>query len=358
VALGVAVLVVVLAVMGGFHGEICRQLREMHGDVAVVAQGPLWEDGPERELLLTVPGVQRVEPVLEVPLLLEHRGVHALPLVRGEAGCDGLRLGRFLATDLGADAGDVVQLLAPAALLGGGDEVLLPVDVAVAGVLPGGRGSWLDGGAVISRRELQEILGEEGRIGGYALQLARGRDAARMAAQLNGGLLPANLHARTWLEAGGELLSMLALEKAALFFSLACIVAMAAFCMASALAVAVAHKTQEIGLLLAIGCGRGKIALSFFLQCAGTGAIGLLLGLPLAALLLHFRDGLLRFLLALFGRGEEVLAFYGFRHLPVQVLPRDLFAIAGFSLLATGLAGLLPVRSILRLDPSIALRHE
>jgi lipoprotein-releasing system permease protein len=370
VALAVAALTVVLAVMGGFHEKICRQLREAHGAIAVVADGATGEAGTsladagmEWELLRSLPGVAAVEPFWELPLLLEHRGRWALAPVRGEGTGEegnghGLLLGRLLAEELGARVGDTVRLLEPEALLAGGDELPLPVEADVVRILPAGRGGWGDGGARLPLRELQEIVGGEGHVGGYALRLLRDRDALPLATYLNGGILPPGLHARTWLEAGGELLSMLALEKAALFLSLACAVAMAAFCMASALAMAVVQKTQEIGLLLALGCSRGRIALAFFLQCAGTGAIGLLLGFPLAALILRLRDGLLRCLLAFFGRGEEVLAFYGFRHLPVFISCRDLLAIAGFSLLATGLAGIIPVRRILRLDPSTALRHE
>ncbi|MDR2030141.1 MAG: FtsX-like permease family protein [Puniceicoccales bacterium] len=361
VALAVAVLTVVLAVMGGFYEEICQTLRTVHGDVAVevrAERGALAKTAVEERLIEAMPGVLEVEPFLTAPILMASRSAHALPLVQARGCGEGLRLGRALATELAVVEGDEVLLMAPDALLQRqGNEVVLPLSVAVTEVLAKGRNGWHDGLAFLSKNELHELVGQDGRAAsGYLLRLARPKEAPRLARELN-GLLPANFHARSWLESGGELLSMLAMERAALFLSLACIMAMAAFCMAGALAMAVMQKTQEIGLLLAMGCTKGKIALSFFLQGVAIGAGGVLCGLPIAALVLACRDGILRCVLALFGRGEQVFHFYGFRHLPAKIFFHDLAAVAILTFLATALASLLPIRSIFRLNPSTALRH-
>jgi lipoprotein-releasing system permease protein len=210
--------------------------------------------------------------------------------------------------------------------------------------------------AKISLNTLQAISGECS-IDGYQLKLRRGVGVESLASRI-GKYLEPPIQVRTWREAGGELVAMLAMEKSAMFLSLSCIIAMAAFCMASALAGNVARKTQEIGLLLAIGCSKGGIALSFLLQSLGIGVLGIAIGSCLAAGILSMRDGLLRLLMTTFGGEERLFSFYGFSHLPLHVHGGDVVKIFILAIAATLVAGLLPVCRILRIDPSQALHHE
>jgi lipoprotein-releasing system permease protein len=367
VALGVAVLLVVLAIMDGFQGEIRRRLLRFHGEVAVISDGGAFS--PENgvlDRLASLEGVEAAVPFYETFLLLEKESRYAFPLARGsdggESGGNGevIFLGRSIAEQLAARPGDEVLALSPrqvVANLSGDGERHLPLQLASGGPTAGRR-EGPDGSRVFLPLELlAEMSGEPGKIHGFELRLRRGVDAENFARRLNGGILPPSLRAVTWMESNRELLSALALERAAMFFSMAFIVVIAAFSMACSLSSHVAGKVREIGLLMALGCGRGAIAASFLLQSALVGFFGILVGLGLGAFLLSVRDGILRGVLWFFGRGERIFEYYDFIHLPAAIGGGVPVKICAFAMATTLLAGLLPACRVLRLDPSAALRH-
>jgi lipoprotein-releasing system permease protein len=347
VAIGVAALIVVLSVMNGFQEDVRRQLKDWHGEITI--GGSAGEDGVWQAWLESFPEILSVEAFRECPLLIRSGDRHVLVPARGLAITGGIRLGRDLLAGLGVGNGESVSILPVENFLAEG-EFFLPEQLPVSPLRSP------PGTAEVPLAALREMGISDG-IDGYRLRLRRGIREEALAHRLNGTLEPP-LRAHTWWEAGGELVAMLALEKSAMFLSLSCIIAMAAFCMASALAGNVARKTREIGLLLAIGCGKGWVALSFLLQSIGIGLLGIIIGSAFAAITLGLRDSLLRILMGAFGGEERLFAFYGFSHLPLLMRVGDLLGIFSLALGASLLAGLLPVFRILRMDPSQALHHE
>ncbi|MDR0679128.1 MAG: FtsX-like permease family protein [Puniceicoccales bacterium] len=367
VAIGVAVLAVVLSIMDGFQGEVREQLLHFHGEVAVLSEGVPFSAVEEgRRLLLAVRGVAAARPFFEAPLLLEREGRYALPIAQGLAAeeLDGLPAGSVLLGDclverLGAQPGDDISLLNPQTLLGADDGVVvLPLRATVAGTIPARRGGPDGHRVLMAIDELAGLFGSSDAAMGYELRLTPGTKAQELVRRLNGEVLLPPLRAESWMEMNRELLSVLALERAAMFFSMAFIVAVAAFAMGSFLAAHVSRRAREMGLLRALGARPSTIAFSFFLQSIFVGILGLLLGLALCALLLHWRDALLRILLAAFGRDGGVLSFYAFDRLPVAWSWWEFGKISAFALITVAVAGLLPAFRALRTDPSLSLRHE
>jgi lipoprotein-releasing system permease protein len=367
VAIGVAVLSVVLSVMDGFQGEVRERLLRFHGEVAVFSDSPPFSAVAEGgRLLASVEGVSEARPFFEAPLLVEYGGRYALPIALGLAEEElsslparSALVGGSLAEELGIRAGDEIFLLNPQALLEADDgEVVLPLRTTVAGTLPAHR-SGPDGRRLLMPMEaLAEFFGPSDRAVGYELRLNQGTSAQELVRRLNEEILAPPLRAESWMEMNRELLSVLALERAAMFFSMAFIVAVAAFAMGSFLAAHVFRRTREIGLLRAFGASRVAIALSFFLQSVFVGLLGLFMGLALSGLLLHWRDGLLRLLLFAFGRDGGVLSFYAFDRLPMAWSWWEFGKICAFALATVAAAGLFPAIRVLRVDPSLALRYE
>jgi lipoprotein-releasing system permease protein len=270
-------------------------------------------------------------------------------------------LGSAIAEQLGAGPGDEVLALSPEralAAIEGSDERTLPLPFLVVEGANSRRDGFWGHRVFLSLEALGDLFGEVGYVHGFAIHLRPGVDPNRFALHLNGEILLPPLRARSWQEMNGDLLSVLALERAARFFSMASSVAIAAFAMGSFLASHVVRRTREIGLLLAVGAGRGAIALSFLIQSGLIGFFGCFCGTLLGALLLCFRDGLLRLCMVLFGGERGVLSFYAFDRLPIALSGWELFKICAFALAVTLLSGLLPVLRVLRIDPSRALRHE
>ncbi|MDR2577092.1 MAG: ABC transporter permease [Puniceicoccales bacterium] len=370
VAMGVAVLVTVLSIMDGFQDEIRRRLLLFHGEVAVLTNGPsLREVDAVRNALEAVEGVVAAIPFYETFLLLEHGGNYAFPLAVGleeewtdvADWADGaVSLGGDVAEQLIASEGDELLALSPAQVLSNleGEEKILPTTLRVVSV-PLARRDGSDSQRVFLPMEtLSALCLEAGTVSGFELRLCRGMDADAVAKNLREHVLGPGLRAITWREANRSLLSALALERAAMFFSMAFIVAVAAFAMGSFLSAHTARKTKEMGLLVALGCTRVRVAICFFLQSTIVGLCGIFAGLALGATLLFFRDPILRLVIGVFGREERIFDYYNFTQLPMALHVGEIFKIVAFALLTAIAAGLLPVFRVLRLDASTALRRE
>jgi len=104
------------------------------------------------------------------------------------------------------------------------------------------------------------------------------------------------------------------------------------------MAYAVTQRTQEIGVRMAIGAGRGHVSWIFLKRCLWQLALGLAIGLPGALAL----GQIVRFNL-------------------VEIEPNDPVTLIGISvaIAAVALAScVIPVRKAARVDPIIALRSE
>ena len=141
----------------------------------------------------------------------------------------------------------------------------------------------------------------------------------------------------------------------------------AAFAIAIALMTSVLRKIKEIGLLVAMGGGRASVGMVFCLQGFIIGFLGAVLGCGLALLFIHFRDGLMNFIVTKIA-GEDgqvgVSQFYDFYSLEIYYpweSPETLntfLAFAIFAIFVSTLAGLLPAWRATRLKPADSLRSE
>ena len=104
------------------------------------------------------------------------------------------------------------------------------------------------------------------------------------------------------------------------------------------MAYAVARRTREIGLRMALGAGRGVVIWMVLREVCVLAAVGLAIGVPIAL-----------------GSSRLIESFL-FDMKPND--PRALALAVAILLTAALLAGYGPARRASRVDPMIALRHE
>lgn len=382
VALGVALMLVTMSVMGGFGYQIKRMIIDTQGEVQVKARVLL--DRPAaadvEKILAASPHVQAFAPYAAGMVMLEYQSRPAFPAIQGfnyedmkkvvplekylvggsldDLDDDSVILSSILASSLGARVGDTVSLYSPLALeRAKQNELLLPRDVRVAGIFHVGH-QQLDSSTVLcSLRLMQDLYGLEQRVHGYNVRLKPGVDEYAAAAALN-NQLPQTTRALTWFESNADFQAVLSFERNMIFFLLTFIVIVAAFSITSSLLVTVVRKTREIGLLGAMGGKAGAVAACFCVQGLFIGVAGTTLGLAGGFLLLHFRDNLVA-LIARMTMGQDAFAkFYQFSSLPAHTVPTDVVLIIVFSILAATIAGLIPAWRAAKLKPVEALRSE
>lgn len=162
----------------------------------------------------------------------------------------------------------------------------------------------------------------------------------------------------TWEEENQRLLGVLAVEKRMMFFLLIFIVLVAAFSIANTLITSVYQKTREIGLLKALGATDKNVTGIFVAQGFLIGVIGSSVGTLFGYLVILFRNDILD--LASKWTNMELFPkeFYYFNELPAHIVPGDVLFIVLSSVILCTLGALLPALRAAYLDPACALRYE
>ncbi|MEI6860734.1 MAG: ABC transporter permease [Verrucomicrobiota bacterium] len=385
VTLGVALLVVVMSVMGGFGYEIRRMITDTQGEVQVRGDGQVLVEQPEelRAAIAAVPGVAGVTPNAAGVGLLKFEKKSAFPQIQGidvrhiesvanlnrfilqpgsldDLDDDSVILSGQLAETLGAHRGDKIEFYSLLMIEKLQErETMLPRELRVAGFFEVGH-QQLDGNtALVTLRRMQDLYGLGHAVHGFNVRLAPGEDAAAAAARITAALPPAaGVRAYPWTDSFSDFLWVLQLEKNMIFFLLLFIVIVAAFSVTSSLLISVVRKTREIGLLGALGGRPGQVAACFCTQGLLIGGGGTVCGLGLGFVLLWLRNDIVLGLAHLFGRDDVMRQFYQVTRLPSHTSGTDVAEIVVFTLVISTLAGLLPAWRAARLKPVEALRHE
>ncbi len=198
--------------------------------------------------------------------------------------------------------------------------------------------------AFVSIASLQELIEVENEISGYHVQLTNPDDANSVAATLTS---EQGLFANSWQNLFGSLITQLRLQKILIAIVIYLIIIVAAMGIANILVLTVAEKTQEIGILRALGTSRQSIMRIFMLEgfiLGGAGTVlGILLGLGLS---LYFK----------FQPFPLPGDIYLITQLPVELQFKDFLWVSVLSLVISIIAGLLPARRASGLEPAEILR--
>jgi lipoprotein-releasing system permease protein len=380
VALGVAVLIVVTSVMGGFGYEIRRMIVETEGEVQVKSRGLVEDPTAILRKIRETPGVAAATPYVAGPVMVLAGGHPAFPIFRGidlgtvnqvanltrfiRAGSlddlddDSIILGYRVADTLGAGLGSEVEIYSPLLIEKlKSDEIFLPRRFRVVGILEIGHAT-LDSSTIYGTlRAAQQIYGTGSSVHGLNVRLAPGTDEAAAVAALNASL-PSTMHAFSWQESWADFLWVLNLEKSINFLLLLVIIVVAAFSVMSSLLISVVRKTREIGLLGALGARERDVALCFCAQAFVIGVAGTVVGLGLGFGVLSVRNQAVHGIARLLHHDDTLTQFYMFSDLPSHTLPRDLILTVVSAIVISTLAGLLPAWRAARLKPVEALRSE
>ena len=381
VTLGVAVLVIVTSVMGGFGHEIRRMIVETEGEVDVKAHGYLSDPSAVLAQINATAGVAAATPYAKGAVMAMAAGRPAFPMFRGvevETVERVANLGRFvnprsalttldddsvilssqLAVSLGVRVGGKIEIYSPLLIEKlKNDEVFLPREFRVVGELYIGH-QQLDSSTIYGTlRAAQELYGLGRSVHGFYVRVKPGADEHAVVAMLN-GTLPATTRAFSWMESWADFLWVLNLEKSINFFLLLFIVIIAAFSVMSSLLISVVRKTREIGLLGALGARARDVALCFCAQAFIIGVTGTVVGVGLGFGVLAIRNDLVHGIARLMQREDTLRQFYQFSDLPSHTLVSDLVMTVVAAIVISTLAGLIPAWRAARLKPVEALRSE
>ena len=364
VLLGVAVVIIVRAVMTGFGDLWEEKILDFKPHVSLTPYGGGQvvqdEDRLARDLA-ALPGVVSVSPEIDTRIMLSFRGRVSAPIVLGvdpdrfrdayrigapRAGVydlegDSIILGVDLARSLGVWVGDDVTVYSPKTLAAR-DEIFLPLKWRVTGIFSSGQRDYDAGFCVCSLANARDLMGLEHGVFAIHVKTAAPGNAPVFDA------LCEQIRARapscrvvTWREADRELFNALAVEKNMTALLLMLVTVVALFCVMNTLLVLTVQKTPEIGLLKALGFPRGKIMGAFVVHGLVQVTAGVLVGLGLAYAILRNLQNIVD-QLAHFGVQVFPKAVYGLDAIPYRLVASDVVWVVVIIYVFGLLAALVP----------------
>jgi lipoprotein-releasing system permease protein len=387
VCVGVMALIVVMSVMTGFdielraatvgnrahltvssrHGEAIKDWEKVIQDIEkaspeIVAASPLVQceallnlDGATTGGVILGVDVEREKKVTDLEENLSSRGGRTF--AAGETPKEKeIVLGYRLAQRIGATVGSeiMVMTMRPTVKAVLGKQTGTPIWLRVSG---------------ISQARMSDIDMLFGYVDLPTARMLSGRDgvdavhakltdpflANPVRDRINANL---NYNARTWFDDGEAFFNALKQEKLVMFIILAFIILVAAFNITSTLIMIVMEKRRDIGILRTIGTGGGSILLLFMVQGLIIGVGGTIAGVTLGTIFAYNLNPIAEFIAWVLGVNLFDSTIYYFDHIPVQVVPFDIFWITVSAIALTFLSTLYPAWSAVRVNPVDALRYE
>jgi lipoprotein-releasing system permease protein len=385
VAIGVAVLIVVLSVMNGFERELRNRILSVTSHATLTAFGgglPEWREVLQRAS--TQPGVEAVAPFVEGEALLWTDGEHAstsAARLRGVApeyeravsalgermtagrldslvaGSFDIVLGSELARRLDVKTGDaVVAAVAQGAVTPVG---VLPRQkrFTVSGLFTSGMYEIDNSLALVALDDAARLLRLGDRVTGLRLKLHDPYRAPLTVRDVSNAI-DGGLYVDDWTREHANFFRSIELTKRMLFFILLLVVAVAAFNIVSTLVMAVKDKRPDIAILRTLGARPRSVLAIFATQGVVIGLLGTLGGVLLGLLIAQNLEGLVHGLESLLGMRFLDASVYLMSDLPAYVESRDVTLIALTAFALCCLSTLYPAWRAATTEPARALRHD
>lgn len=394
IALGVAVLIVVLSVMNGFEREVRTRILSVdsHATISGV-DGPLPGWRTKLPLAAASPGVVAVAPYIEDQGLLLRDGPRntaagAVPsgplgtLVRGidpasETQVDRLAasvtqgkladltpgswriaLGHQLAEALGVKLGDRVVLVVPRGNATPAGVVPRLRRLTVAAIFDVGMYEYDRGMALLNLQDAARLYQMGEGVTGLRLAVDDPYRAGERVREAALGLDAGVVNVSDWTRKHANFFRSLQVTKGILFMILLMVVFVAAFNVVSTLVMVVREKGTDIAILRTLGATPGGILRAFTLHGLSLGGLGTLAGVVLGLLVTVNLGRLVHGLERLLGTSLVDGRVYLIAELPTRVLASDVLLVVGVALGLTLLSTLYPAWRASRLAPARALRQE
>ena len=385
IALGVAVLIVVLSVVNGFQDEVRTRILGFASHVQISAAGRQVADWRAiARAAAEHPRVVASAPFVDAPAMLFAGEAVRGALLRGvepqaeervadfarymrsgsldalKPGEYGVVLGADLARNLGAATGDKVALVAPQgqAAQGAADGISPRLaQLTVVGVFEAGfqEADALLG--VVHIADAQALYRMGSAVTGVRLKL----DDAFAARQVSRELLerlPPDAFVTDWTRLNANFFHAVEITKRLMFVILVLIVLVAAINVVSTLVVMVTGKQGDIAILRTMGASPREVMRVFIVHGMALGLAGTLAGVALGCAIALNIDVIVPALERLFSIKFISKEVYLIDALPSALRAVDVAVIAATALALSILATLYPSWRAARTAPADALRYE
>lgn len=385
IALGVATLIVVLAVMNGVRAEMINSIIGLEGHITVYSRsGSIAEYDELTRTIMEFEQVESAVPKVEGQIMasahntatgamvagyrsddLQYKPLLIDKIVDGDIGDlergEGVVIGQRMAERLRLGVGDTLTLISPEgrATIAG----LVPRVKAykVVGIFSIGMFAYDNGLILLPFTEAQTYfkLRDNGRdtVSSIEIKTHDATEAKVLASSLQ-STLGEQFRVYDWESSNAHIFQAVIVQRNVMFLILMLIIVVASFNIISSLIMLVREKGNDIAILRTIGASRASVMRIFITCGASVGVIGTALGVALGLLIALNTESIQAWLESLMGQRLFPGELYFLSHLPAKVESGEVIMVIIMALSLAFLATIYPAKRAASLDPVEGLRYE
>jgi lipoprotein-releasing system permease protein len=381
IMLGVATLIIVMAVMNGFRQELLSKILGLNGHLLIQPlESPLTDYAAVADRISKVDGIYLAAPLVEGQALASSPFNASGVVVRGMLGADvaklsqiasnikqgtldgfdngqGLAIGRRLAEQLSVRAGDNITLVSPRGAVTPMGTTPRIKAYKIAAVFEIGMSEYDSAFVFMPLSEAQAYFSRAGDVTAIEIytddpdRIERFRQSVTDAAARP-------IYMIDWRQRNATFFNALQVERNVMFLILTLIVLVAALNIVSGLIMLVTDKSGDIAILRTMGATQGAMMRVFLITGASIGVVGTFVGFLLGTIVCLNIEEIRRFLSWLTNTNLFPPELYFLSKLPADMNVKETLAVLVMALGLSLLATLYPSWRAARLDPVEALRYE
>jgi lipoprotein-releasing system permease protein len=381
IMLGVATLIIVMAVMNGFRQELLDKILGLNGHLLVQPiDSPLtdWEVVADR--VSKVPGIRLAAPIVEGQALASSPFNASGVLIRGVRSADldkltsiannikqgtldgfdegeGVAIGRRLAEQLSLRAGDNLTLVAPRGAVTPMGTTPRIKSYRISAVFEIGMSEYDAAFVFMPLREAQAYFNRAGDVTSIEVYSDNPDDVDRYR-KLVTDAAGRPIFMVDWRQRNATFFNALQVERNVMFLILTLIVLVAALNIVSGLIMLVKDKGRDIAILRTMGATQGAIMRIFLITGASIGFVGTIVGLLLGTIVCLNIESIRQFMSWMTNTELFSPELYFLSQLPANMDAGETAAVVVMAMALSFLATLYPAWRAARLDPVEALRYE
>jgi lipoprotein-releasing system permease protein len=379
--LGVATLIIVMAVMNGFRHELLNKILGLNGHMLVQPIGtPLTDYAAVADRLLKIKGITHAIPLVEGQALasspfhaggvlvrgLREQDLKQLPAIgpnikfgtlEGFDTGQGVIIGKRLADQLSVRAGDQVTLVSPRGAVTPMGTTPRIKTYKVAAIFEIGMSEYDSVFVFMPLAEAQAYFNRNNDVNAIEIYTENADDIIRYRQLVNDNA-GREVFIVDWRQRNSSFFSALQVERTVMFMILTLIVLVAALNIISGLILLVKDKGHDIAILRTMGATKYAVMRIFLITGSSIGIVGTVVGFAIGLLVCLNIEEIRRFVSWLTSTQLFPPELYYLSRLPARIDSGETTAVIVMALTLSFVATLYPAWRAARLDPVEALRYE